>query len=82
MDENQAVMQNLMAAIEEVKEEKEQHQPEQKSTVEKTPEVPKVAPATGEVMPRRDLRQYFQYKRMRPCFYSPIQCLMKRSSQA
>uniref|UniRef100_A0A914PUW2 Uncharacterized protein n=1 Tax=Panagrolaimus davidi TaxID=227884 RepID=A0A914PUW2_9BILA len=40
------------------------------------------ASATDNLVPRRDQRQFFfapQYKRMRPCFYSPIQCLMKRS---
>lgn len=39
-----------------------------------------------EMLPRRNLREFSaysrQYKRMRPCFYSPIQCLMrKRSSE-
>ena len=82
MDENQAAMQNLMAAVEEAKEQKEEHEPEQKVTVNKTPEGPKIAPASGEVIPKRDTRYYYQYKRMRPCFYSPIQCLMKRSAQA
>ncbi|KAI6175948.1 hypothetical protein M3Y97_00746000 [Aphelenchoides bicaudatus] len=37
-----------------------------------------------ESVPRRALRQFagetHQFKRMRPCFYSPIQCLMKRSA--
>ncbi|CAD5227070.1 unnamed protein product [Bursaphelenchus xylophilus] len=36
-------------------------------------------------VPRRSLRQFIgethQMKRMRPCFYSPIQCLMKKRSQ-
>uniref|UniRef100_A0A7E4W6B7 Nematode cuticle collagen N-terminal domain-containing protein n=1 Tax=Panagrellus redivivus TaxID=6233 RepID=A0A7E4W6B7_PANRE len=39
---------------------------------------------TAPLVPRRDQRNFYfapQYKRMRPCFYSPIQCLMKRSSQ-
>ncbi|KAE9548061.1 hypothetical protein FO519_008727 [Halicephalobus sp. NKZ332] len=83
MDENQAVMQNLMAMVEEAKEQNEQSQPEQKVTVNKIAEASKTpsSPASSDVMPKRDLRQYFQYKRMRPCFYSPIQCLMKRSGQ-
>ncbi|KAL3108433.1 hypothetical protein niasHT_015355 [Heterodera trifolii] len=47
-------------------------------------------PTKAPVIPRRTLRHLFndfgsdqmgrQYKRMKPCFYSPIQCLMKRSS--
>ncbi|CAD5221836.1 unnamed protein product [Bursaphelenchus okinawaensis] len=36
-------------------------------------------------VPRRSLRQFagetHQMKRMRPCFYSPIQCLMKKRSE-
>lgn len=36
-----------------------------------------------QAVPRRAVRQFagetHQFKRMRPCFYSPIQCLMKRS---
>uniref|UniRef100_A0A914CD88 Uncharacterized protein n=1 Tax=Acrobeloides nanus TaxID=290746 RepID=A0A914CD88_9BILA len=42
---------------------------------------------TEEMLPRRDLRDFFapyagtrQFKRMRPCFYSPIQCLMRKRS--
>jgi hypothetical protein len=37
-------------------------------------------------VPRRAVRQFVggethhEFKRMRPCFYSPIQCLMKRSA--
>jgi hypothetical protein len=40
--------------------------------------IPEFAPPIA----RRALRQFagetHQFKRMRPCFYSPIQCLMKR----
>lgn len=40
--------------------------------------------ASEVAVPRRAVRQFaeshYNQKRMRPCFYSPIQCLMKRSA--
>uniref|UniRef100_A0AC35FAE6 Uncharacterized protein n=2 Tax=Panagrolaimus sp. PS1159 TaxID=55785 RepID=A0AC35FAE6_9BILA len=92
MDENQAVLRNLLAEVEQQAPKEQQQQQFHKIDNEeiKMPSAhvshpdSKVAAAsaTDNLVPRRDQRQFFfapQYKRMRPCFYSPIQCLMKRS---
>jgi hypothetical protein len=57
---------------------------------ESAPPLPTPLPLRGneessEVsVPRRALRRFadetHQFKRMRPCFYSPIQCLVKKRS--
>ena len=83
MDENQAILRNLLT---EVEHSSENEQPFHKEASEETkasaPSHPDAKASSANLLPRRDQRQFFfapQYKRMRPCFYSPIQCLMKRS---
>uniref|UniRef100_A0AC34GR97 Uncharacterized protein n=1 Tax=Panagrolaimus sp. ES5 TaxID=591445 RepID=A0AC34GR97_9BILA len=83
MDENRAVLRNLNT--EQAPNEQQFHKNENEEiklpSYVPHPDINK-ASALDNLVPRRDQRQFFfapQYKRMRPCFYSPIQCLMKRS---
>ena len=93
MDENQAVLRNLLSEAEQVSSPKEQQQQQFHKNDNEEIKMPSHVPlhssdvkasvaSSDNLVPRRDQRQFFfapQYKRMRPCFYSPIQCLMKRS---
>uniref|UniRef100_A0AC34R1D5 Uncharacterized protein n=1 Tax=Panagrolaimus sp. JU765 TaxID=591449 RepID=A0AC34R1D5_9BILA len=84
MDENQSVLRNLMASVAEDARQKEMNAASNEKEVTATAATKVVAPPPEILMPRRDQRQFFfspQFKRMRPCFYSPIQCLMKRSQE-
>jgi len=90
MDENQAVMRNFMDAMEAERRHNEPLTtlaPNAKEAEAASSDVVADEDVAGVLVPRRDVRQLQgqvygpQFKRMRPCFYSPIQCLMKRAAE-